>query len=63
VIFIEPEGTAGFTGGSAVLEAHAGQIIIVPVGVHHKFMNIGGRQLRQIDIHVNKQIITHWLEY
>jgi mannose-6-phosphate isomerase-like protein (cupin superfamily) len=62
-IFIIQEGMASFTIGSAALEAHAGQIVIVPAGVPHKFMNTGDRQLRQIDIHVNRQIITHWLEY
>ena len=61
-IFIIQEGMASFTVGSATLEAHAGQIVIVPAGVHHKFMNTGDRQLRQIDIHINRQIITHWLE-
>jgi mannose-6-phosphate isomerase-like protein (cupin superfamily) len=50
------------TIGSTALEAHAGQIIIVPAQVPHKFVNLSDRQLRQIDIHVNKEFITHWLE-
>ncbi len=61
-IFIIQEGAATYTVGSATLEAHAGQIIIVPAGVPHKFMNAGDRQLRQVDIHVSRQFITHWLE-
>ena len=61
-IFIIQEGVATFTVGSTILEAHAGQIIIVPANVAHKFMNLSDRQLKQIDIHVNKQFVTKWLE-
>ena len=61
-IFIIQEGVATFTIGSATLPAHAGQVIIVPAEVPHKFMNLSDRQLKQIDIHVNKQFITDWLE-
>src|SRR5512132_3381584 len=53
-IFIIQEGTSTFTIGSTTLEAHAGQIIIVPADTPHKFMNSSDRQLRQIDIHVNR---------
>ncbi len=61
-IFIIQEGTATFTVGSATLEAHAGQIIIVPADMPHKFVNTGNQQLKQVDIHVNKQFTTYWLE-
>ena len=61
-IFIIQEGMATFTVGSAMLEAHAGQVIIVPADVPHKFMNLSDQRLKQIDIHVNKQFVTHWLE-
>lgn len=61
-IFIIQEGLATFTVGSDTLEARAGQIIIVPAETPHKFMNLSDRQLKQIDIHVNGQFITDWLE-
>ena len=61
-IFIIQEGVSTFTVDSTTLEAHAGQIIIVPAGVPHKFTNNSDRQLKQIDIHVNKEFITDWLE-
>ena len=61
-IFIVQEGVSTFTVGTSTLEAHAGQVIIVPAEVPHKFMNTGEQQLKQIDIHVNKQFITDWLE-
>ena len=61
-IFIIQEGISTFTVGSATREARPGQIIIVPAEVPHKFMNLSDRALKQIDIHVNKQFITDWLE-
>lgn len=61
-VFIIQEGTATFTVGSILLEAHAGQIIIAPADTPHKFRNSGDGPLRQIDIHVSKQFITDWLE-
>lgn len=61
-IFIIQEGVATFTVGDTTLEAHAGQIIIVPANVAHKFRNLSDRQLKQIDIHLNKEFITEWLE-
>ena len=61
-IFIIQEGVSTFTVGSTTLEAVAGQIIIIPADVPHKFMNNGDGQLRQIDIHISKEFITDWLE-
>ncbi len=61
-IFIIQEGTATFTVGSTTLEAHAGQIIIVPANTPHKFRNAGDGRLKQVDIHVNPKFITLWLE-
>ncbi len=61
-IFIIQEGAATFTVGSTTLEARAGQIIIVPADVPHKFRNSSDRPLRQIDIHLSQQFITVWLE-
>jgi mannose-6-phosphate isomerase-like protein (cupin superfamily) len=61
-IFIIQEGMATFTVGSATLQAHAGQIIIVPPGTSHKFTNSGDRLLRQVDIHASRIFITEWLE-
>ncbi|HSJ88293.1 MAG TPA: cupin domain-containing protein [Anaerolineales bacterium] len=61
-IFIIQEGMATFTVGLSTLEAQAGQIIIVPADVPHKFRNDSDRQLKQIDIHLNKDFITMWLE-
>jgi len=61
-IFIIQEGHATFTVDSDILEAHAGQVIIVPADIPHKFMNASSTQLKQIDIHVSREFITDWLE-
>ena len=61
-IFILQEGLASFTVGSASLEAHAGQIVIVPANTPHKFVNAGDGPLRQVDIHLSREFITVWLE-
>ncbi len=61
-IFIIQQGVSVFTISSTTLEAHTGQIILVPANTPHKFMNASHSRLRQIDIHVSKQFITHWLE-
>ena len=61
-IFIIQEGVVTFTVGSTTLEAHAGQIIIVPAEMPHKFMNLSDKRLKQIDIHVNHEFVTEWLE-
>lgn len=61
-LFIIQEGSATYTVGAETLEAKAGQIVIVPPETPHKFVNSGAGPLRQVDIHLSKQFITHWLE-
>ncbi len=61
-IFVIQEGCATFTVGSTTLNAQAGQIILVPGGVPHKFVNSGEGTLKQVDIHQNPKFITQWLE-
>lgn len=60
-IFIIQEGHSTFTVGDETIEAQAGQIVIAPANVPHKFVNTGNVQLKQIDIHVSREIITDWL--
>jgi mannose-6-phosphate isomerase-like protein (cupin superfamily) len=61
-ILIILEGNATYTIGSATLEAAAGKVLIVPPDTPHSFFNSGDGPLRQIDIHLNKQFVTEWLE-
>jgi mannose-6-phosphate isomerase-like protein (cupin superfamily) len=60
-IFIILEGTSRFTVGSETLDVQAGQIVLAPPNVPHKFANSGAGQLRQIDIHLSDHFITEWL--
>ena len=61
-IFIIQEGTATFIVGPSRIQAPAGQIIVVPALTPHRFTAAGARPLRQIDIHVNGQLITDPIE-
>ena len=61
-VFIVQEGRATYTVGSDVVEVVAGQIVVAPAGVPHKFVNSGDVPLRQVDIHVSRTFITEWLE-
>ncbi len=61
-IFVIQEGAATFTVGSSILNAREGEIIIVPAGIPHRFINTGDRMLKQVDIHVSPKIVTEWLE-
>ena len=61
-IFVLHEGTATFTAGDETIEARAGQVVVVPAGVPHKFVNSGAGPLRQTDIHPSRRFITEWLE-
>lgn len=61
-IFIVQEGRATFTVGEERIEAGAGQIVIVPPGAPHAFVNAGDGPLRQISIHPRERMITEWLE-
>lgn len=50
-VLVLQEGRASFTVGDVTFEANAGQIVVVPAGVPHKFVNSGAGPLRQLDIH------------
>jgi len=61
-VFVIQDGTVTFTAGDETTEANGGQVVIVPGGVPHKFVNTGEGRLRQVDIHVSDRFITEWLE-
>jgi mannose-6-phosphate isomerase-like protein (cupin superfamily) len=61
-VFVVQEGQATFTVGGATIEATGDQIVVVPAGMPHKFVNSGRGRLRQISIHTNERMVTEWLE-
>ena len=49
--FVIVAGCARFFVGDGVIEAAAGEIVLGPAGVPHRFENIGPGRLQTIDIH------------
>jgi mannose-6-phosphate isomerase-like protein (cupin superfamily) len=61
-VFVVQSGKLTFTVGDEIIETSGEQIVIVPAGVPHKFVNSGTESARHIDIHVNPRMVTEWLE-
>jgi mannose-6-phosphate isomerase-like protein (cupin superfamily) len=61
-VFIVQQGTATFTAGDETVEVKGGQVVVVPAGVAHKFVNSGEERLRQVDLHASERYVTEWLE-
>jgi quercetin dioxygenase-like cupin family protein len=61
-VFVVLEGQVTFTAGDDEIKAVGGQVVIVPAGVPHTFVNSGTGRLLQVDIHPNGQFITEWLD-
>jgi mannose-6-phosphate isomerase-like protein (cupin superfamily) len=61
-VFVVQEGELTFTVGDDIVEATSEQILVVPAGVPHKFVNTGTGRARHIDIHTSQRMITEWLE-
>ena len=61
-VFVVQEGEVIFTVGEETIPAVAGQIVIVPPGTPHKFVNAGTGRARHIDIHASRQMESTWLE-
>lgn len=61
-VFVVQEGTATFTAGEENIQATSGQVVVVPAGVAHKFVNTGTGRLRQVDVHASGRFVTEWLE-
>ena len=60
-VFVVQEGTATMTAGDRTIEVSAGDIVVVPAGQPHAFVNSGTGPLRQIDIHLSPRYVTEWL--
>ena len=60
--FIVQEGTVTFEVDGQSIEAAAGQIVIVPAGAAHKFVNTGDGVLKQVTIHPRERMEQDDLE-
>ena len=61
VFVVQDEGLT-FVVGDQTIDAAAGQILVVPAGVPHKFTNTGTAVAHHIDIHTSAKMETTWLE-
>jgi mannose-6-phosphate isomerase-like protein (cupin superfamily) len=60
-VIVVQEGRAVVTAGGEEREIKSGDIVVVPAGTPHKFVNAGDTVLRQIDIHASPKFVTEWL--
>jgi len=60
-VFLVLEGDLTFTVGEDVIDATAGDLVVVPAGVAHRFVSRGPGRARHVDIHASGQMITEWL--
>ena len=61
-VFVVHEGRATFTAGEETLDAEVGQVVVVPAGTPHKFINTGEGRLRVTSVHPRPQTEGEWLE-
>ena len=60
--FIVVAGSARFSVGDTIIDATAGDVVLGPAGVPHKFQNLGPGRLQTIDIHHSPRWIQTDLE-
>ena len=60
--FVIEEGNVVFTVDGNTLEAHAGQVVVVPAGAVHSFKAAGEGGTRQVNIHPVAEMVTEWID-
>ncbi len=61
-LFIVQAGRGAYTIGGTTVEAGAGDLVIIPAGVPHKFRNIGDDTLRHMAFHAADRVVIEWLD-
>ncbi|PSM17761.1 cupin domain-containing protein [Nitratireductor sp. StC3] len=61
-VFVVQQGRARFFVGEAVIDAEAGETVLGPAGVPHRFVNLGPGRLQTLDIHLSPRWIQTDLE-
>ena len=60
-VIIVHEGRATCVIGDKQHLVTAGEVIVIPAGTPHSFINSGNAPLCQTDIHASPKIVTEWL--
>jgi mannose-6-phosphate isomerase-like protein (cupin superfamily) len=60
-IFVVGEGRARFTVGDVESEVRGGEVVVVPAGTPHRFVNAVSEPLRLTAIHAAPKIFSEWL--
>ena len=61
-LLLVQEGEARVVAGDEERVVHAGDVVVIPAGTPHAFVNTGDGVLRQLDIHLSARFATEWLE-
>jgi quercetin dioxygenase-like cupin family protein len=61
-VFVLHKGEVTFTLGDDTRVARPGDIVVVPAGTPHGFVNSGDEPLGMTAIHVNPRFVTEWLD-
>ena len=61
-VFVLQQGRARFFVGDQVIDAEAGETVMGPAGVPHRFVNRGPGRLQTLDIHLSPRWIQTNLE-
>ena len=56
-VFVVQEGRARFFVGDQTIDAAAGETVLGPAGVPHRFVNLGPGRLQTLDIHLSPRWI------
>jgi len=56
-VFVVVQGRARFFVGDQVIDAEAGDTVLGPAGLPHRFINLGPGRLQTFDIHVSPRWI------
>jgi mannose-6-phosphate isomerase-like protein (cupin superfamily) len=60
-VFIVHEGEGSFRSGDQERQVAAGNVVIVPAGTPHGFVNTGDVTLRLTAIHTSSKFDTEWI--
>ena len=61
-VFVVQQGRARFFIGDQIIDAEAGETVLGPAGLPHRFINLGPGRLQTLDIHLSPRWIQTNLE-